>query len=244
MRYVFLNNEEHPWGRHMLFELLSEGLVPELIVEERSRYAAKKKAAYEACLQPENVPPMISTMAKDFGIRKFTVDNINRAEVLLKEAGPDLIALGNVRIIKPQIICLAPRGCLNIHPGLLPAVRGAFPQAWSLLKDQPFGCTAHFIDSGVDTGPIVLQERIDIYRSDSLQRIVERSCFSAAALMKRCFFRFAAGDFSSTAQPPGDFACYHWPSEIDIAAAKRVLASGAYSHFSDKGRDERAAGND
>ena len=50
---------------------------------------------------------------------------------------------------------------MNLHISLLPWNRGADPNLWSFLKDTPKGITIHYIDSGVDTGDILLQKEFD-----------------------------------------------------------------------------------
>jgi len=53
------------------------------------------------------------------------------------------------------------RKIVNLHISLLPWNRGADPNLWSFLKDTPKGITIHYIDSGVDTGDILLQKEFD-----------------------------------------------------------------------------------
>ncbi len=71
------------------------------------------------------------------------------------------------RIIKGHLLTLPARGWLNFHPSLLPYGRGKNPNFWTLVDETPFGVTLHFIDAGVDTGPIVVQREIPVSWEDT-----------------------------------------------------------------------------
>ncbi len=82
----------------------------------------------------------------------------------LKEISPDLIvACGYMRILKPEIIRAFPNRIINIHPSLLPAFPGLNSQKQAFEYGVKItGCTAHFVDEGVDSGPIILQGVVKI----------------------------------------------------------------------------------
>ncbi|MEM9666371.1 MAG: formyltransferase family protein, partial [Bacteroidota bacterium] len=60
-------------------------------------------------------------------------------------------------LFEPALISCFPRGLVNLHPGLLPYNRGAYPNVWSLVDQTPAGVTLHQIDAGIDTGPVLAQ---------------------------------------------------------------------------------------
>lgn len=82
----------------------------------------------------------------------------------LRELNPDLIvACGYMRILKPEIIQAFPMRILNVHPSLLPAFPGLDAQKQALdYGVKVTGCSVHFIEEGVDTGPIILQKAVEI----------------------------------------------------------------------------------
>ncbi|MCZ8341944.1 MAG: phosphoribosylglycinamide formyltransferase [Leptospira sp.] len=82
----------------------------------------------------------------------------------LEELAPDLIvACGYMRILKPDIIKAFPNRILNVHPSLLPAFPGLDAQRQAIEYGAKItGCTVHFIEEGVDTGPIILQKSVEI----------------------------------------------------------------------------------
>lgn len=82
----------------------------------------------------------------------------------LEQLQPDLIvAAGFLRILKPDLVTRFANRIVNIHPALLPAFPGLNAGKQALDYGVKFtGCTTHFIDTGVDTGPIILQAVVEI----------------------------------------------------------------------------------
>jgi methionyl-tRNA formyltransferase len=70
-------------------------------------------------------------------------------------------------ILRPQLLDIFPKRCLNIHPALLPFNRGAYPNVWSIVDGTPAGVTIHYIDEGVDTGDIIAQAEVPIEPIDT-----------------------------------------------------------------------------
>ena len=93
--------------------------------------------------------------SKELGKEKFE----QTLEKTLKDLKVDLICLaGFMRILSPSFIHKFPNQILNIHPSILPAFPGLDSQKQALDKGVKFsGCTVHFVNEGIDTGPIVLQ---------------------------------------------------------------------------------------
>jgi phosphoribosylglycinamide formyltransferase-1 len=95
---------------------------------------------------------------------------------LLKEAQVDLVVLaGYMRMVKAPLLDAFPRRIINIHPSLLPAVPGleAWKQAIAAGATET-GCTVHYVDSGMDTGPIIAQRRVPILPTDTPETLHAR----------------------------------------------------------------------
>jgi folate-dependent phosphoribosylglycinamide formyltransferase PurN len=73
----------------------------------------------------------------------------------LREWSPDLIIFTGGNILRKQALEVPRLGVLNVHLGLLPQVRGMSTPEWSLLEHVPVGVTIHYVDAGIDTGPIL-----------------------------------------------------------------------------------------
>jgi len=119
-------------------------------------------------------------------VPRVTVANINdRACVeLIKQHRPDVLAVCGTSVIRAEVFTLAPLGALNIHTGITPEYRSADPIFWALYHEEPdkVGVTVHFIDQGIDTGPIIYQERVPLYAGDNLSGITARCIRRGAAL--------------------------------------------------------------
>lgn len=70
-------------------------------------------------------------------------------------------------ILRPHFLDLFSRGVINLHPGLLPYNRGAYPNVWSIIEGTPAGVTIHYVDAGVDTGDIIAQRSVEVEPVDT-----------------------------------------------------------------------------
>ncbi|MDD3803975.1 MAG: phosphoribosylglycinamide formyltransferase [bacterium] len=95
---------------------------------------------------------------------KLTDENSEKIEQIIKEHNISLVLLaGFMRIIPKQLIEKFPSTFVNIHPSLLPSFKGKNAQRDAFEYGVKIsGCTVHFVDSGVDTGPIIMQKGVDI----------------------------------------------------------------------------------
>lgn len=94
----------------------------------------------------------------------------------LRAAGVELVCLaGFLRLVKRPLLEAFPCRILNIHPSLLPAYPGL--ESWKQALDageKEAGCTVHFVDEGMDTGPIILQESVSIRSDDTAETLHAR----------------------------------------------------------------------
>ncbi|NLX90494.1 MAG: phosphoribosylglycinamide formyltransferase [Firmicutes bacterium] len=95
---------------------------------------------------------------------------------LLQERQIDLVILaGYMRLLSPPFVKQFEGRIMNIHPSLLPA----FPGLNGVKKALSYGvkvsgCTVHFVDEGLDTGPIILQEAVPVFDDDTEESLHER----------------------------------------------------------------------
>ena len=82
---------------------------------------------------------------------------------------------GFMRIISPEFVKKYKNRILNIHPALLPAFPGLDAQKQAVEHGAKFsGCTVHFVDSGVDSGPIILQAIVEIKNNDTEESLSKK----------------------------------------------------------------------
>jgi phosphoribosylglycinamide formyltransferase-1 len=97
-------------------------------------------------------------------------------EAVIDAAAPRLIVLaGYMRILGPEFIRKYRHRILNIHPALLPSFPGVHAQKQAFdYGVKMTGCTVHFVDEGVDTGPVILQKAVPVYDADTLEDLEAR----------------------------------------------------------------------
>ncbi len=110
---------------------------------------------------------------KDFKSKEEFDQNIIK---ILQENSVDLVVLaGFMRIISPALLKAFPHRIMNIHPALLPSFPGLHAQKQAFDYGVKLtGCTVHFVDEGVDTGPIIIQAVVPVYDEDTQDSLTER----------------------------------------------------------------------
>ena len=113
----------------------------------------------------------------------------------LTDAKVDLIVLaGFMRILKGEFLKAFANRVVNIHPSLLPAFPGL--EAWKQALDHGVkvtGCTVHFVDQGVDSGPIIAQQTVAVMENDTPQALHARIQAAERELYPRVVGALAEG---------------------------------------------------
>jgi methionyl-tRNA formyltransferase len=109
----------------------------------------------------------VLSVLEENGIPRIELEgSINSKSSLakIKSHEPDLLVsiLGN-EIFKTKLINLAPKGCINLHTSLLPKYRGLMPSFWVLKnQEKETGVSVFFVDEGIDSGPLIVQKRMQL----------------------------------------------------------------------------------
>ena len=105
----------------------------------------------------------------------------------LRDLGAEVavvVAFG--QILPKAVLDVPPRGAINVHASLLPRYRGAAPIAWALIRGETeTGVTTFVMDEGMDTGPILLQERVPIGPEETAEELAARLSRLGAQLLLR-----------------------------------------------------------
>ncbi len=115
---------------------------------------------------------------KELKIKPISLKNSINNKIsldIIRAEKPDILVsiLGN-EIFKKELIELAPKGILNLHSSLLPKYRGLMPTFWVLRNNEKYtGVSLFFVDSGIDTGPILLQNKLVIGNRTHRQLIMD-----------------------------------------------------------------------
>jgi methionyl-tRNA formyltransferase len=81
---------------------------------------------------------------------------------------PDVLVLARCGLLRPHILAIPREGVVNVHPGLLPWIRGNSPIGHSLMRGVPLGSTTFHVDRGIDTGSIVERRLVPVTAEDTL----------------------------------------------------------------------------
>lgn len=108
------------------------------------------------------------------GLKREEFDR--RVAALLKEKHVDLVCLaGFMRLLSPYFIDEFANRIINIHPSLLPSFPGLDAQEQALEHGvKATGCTVHFVDSGLDSGPIIAQAAVPVEDNDTVDSLAAR----------------------------------------------------------------------
>jgi phosphoribosylglycinamide formyltransferase-1 len=159
-------------GRGSNFEAIAENirqgrLRAEIAAVISNRAEARGiEIARERGLQPMVLPSK--------GVEREEYDG--RVVSELQKRGVELVCLaGFMRLLTPVFCRAFPLRALNIHPSLLPAFPGLDAQKQALEHGAKIsGCTVHFVDEGLDSGPIVLQAAVPVLDEDTEQTLAAR----------------------------------------------------------------------
>jgi phosphoribosylglycinamide formyltransferase-1 len=114
----------------------------------------------------------------------------------LREAQVDLVVLaGFMRVLKGDFLRAFEGRIVNIHPSLLPSFPGL--EAWKQALDygvKQTGCTVHFVDAGVDAGPIIGQQTVPVLDDDTPETLHQRIHAAEHELYPRCVAAIARGE--------------------------------------------------
>ena len=140
----------------------------------------------------------LKNLAEYHGIEYIKGYNINSEEFLslvTKHHCDLFVSMSFNQIFKPRIFNLPPLKTINCHAGKLPYYRGRNILNWALINDEKeFGITVHYIDEGIDTGDIILQDSHVITDSDNYNTLLNRSFEGCADILFRSILKIRDGE--------------------------------------------------
>ena len=138
----------------------------------------------------------VKIAAEEAGIPVFQPERIRKTGVEdLKNLKPDLcVTAAFGQILSQEILDIPLLGNINVHASLLPKHRGAAPVAYAIMNgDRKAGVTTMFMDAGIDTGDMLLQESTEIGESETCGELTERLSRIGADLLVRTVRQLEAG---------------------------------------------------
>jgi len=180
-------------GRGSNLQAIIDNIEKGLLSSELAVVISDQADAYAMERARKHNIPAVPVMAKGYKDKREEYDALLVKE--LRERNVDLVCLaGFMRIITPVLIRAFPNRILNIHPSLLPAFPGLHVQKKALNHGVKFsGCTVHFVDEGMDTGPIIIQAVVPVLDNDTEDSLSERILKQEHKIYSRAIQLFAEG---------------------------------------------------
>lgn len=153
-----------------------------------------------------------------------------KAESIFRELAPDLVVVvAYGRILPPELLHIAPLGCINLHVSLLPKYRGSAPIQWAVLNgDTETGVTIMQLDEGCDTGDILMVERVAIGPETTSGELFDQVSATGAKTLVTAIEKLAAGEL--TPQPQNDAEATQAPPLTKDMARFDFTQSAAHIH--------------
>jgi methionyl-tRNA formyltransferase len=144
---------------------------------------------------------------------------INKKENLeiIKSFKPDLlISIAGNQIFKLPLINLAPKGCLNLHTALLPKYRGLMPSFWVMKNNEKYtGVSVFFVDEGIDSGPILVQKKVEIGSRTQSELIKYTKKLGMEAILE-AIEKINLGDYELIPNPANEMTYFSFPTREDV----------------------------
>ena len=176
------------------------------------------------------LPTPVANRAAALDLPVYKPEKVRDPEFLgvMRTLAPEavvLVAFG--QLIPAQLLQLPPLGCINLHPSLLPKYRGASPVHVPILAGESrTGVTTMFMDEGLDTGDIILQEDVSIGPEENAGDLHDRLAVIGARLLCVTLERLAVGDAPRRRQDEAmaSYAPKIQKAEIDWAQSSDQVA--------------------
>lgn len=168
-----------------------------------------------------------SRIVRSYGVPVLDFPGVNSKEFIefLRSERVDLlVSIAALEIFRSKVLRTPRLGAINYHTSLLPRHRGRQPLFWALAGgDRRTGVTIHMIDSGIDTGDVILQREVPIAADDSLDSLYNKSVAVGAGALLQVLDMLDSGNVSRMRQDAAEGNYNSFPGRAD---RRRFLAAG------------------
>lgn len=135
--------------------------------------------------------------------------------------GPGVIVVWAYSMILPApVLAVPPRGAVNVHGGPLPEYRGGHVAQWAIINgEREFGVTLHYMDEGIDTGPIIEARRFPLEAIDDARSVRQKIRETGSDLLRLWWPRIADG--TAPRVPQDASRARYWPMRTEDAGRIR-----------------------
>lgn len=186
---LFTYDFPHKKTQDFIYRLLSEGYEIKYVISAPwTDLRIAKPTVRTSPVHAGLVHPRV--ICKAFNIKYIVTDhNSTLAMKYLKKHKVDLYVIAGARILSKKVIETTDYKILNIHPGILPKIRGLDTLLWSIYYNEPIGISAHLISEKIDLGKLVMRKKLKLNKDDtiidiSLRLLEEQSDVLISAIEK------------------------------------------------------------
>jgi methionyl-tRNA formyltransferase len=206
MKFIIMTNPG--LDNKVVSELINSKLIPTIIVTDSPFYCENKNPLKYIIKKTLLIIKYIKNrnqikskyqayfLAKKYSIKLYSSQKVNSDDFvnLIKKNDIEYIFTFSFKILKEKIFTASKYGSINFHPALLPMNRGTSPSNWSVLQNQKItGITFHFIDKGIDTGPIIEQYEFNLSGYETAKILNEFLLSIGSLLLTRLIYKLDYG---------------------------------------------------
>jgi len=148
-------------------------------------------------------PTPVKAKALKLGLPVIEVEDLRTDEFAaqLRETDPDLFVVVAFRILPSHVLKIPRKGSINLHASLLPKYRGAAPIHRAVINgEEETGCSIFFLDEKVDTGKVILQDRIPIGENETTGDVYEKLMRLGSELLEDAVDQIEQGTYEAKQQ--------------------------------------------
>lgn len=171
-------------------------------------------------------------------------ENVNSVEFVEQIASCEAelgVSMSYNQIVKKNLICIFPEGIINCHAGKLPNYRGRNVLNWALINgEKEIGVTCHYIDEGIDTGDIIIQETFPVALDDDYGTVLNKAFNLCADVLMEGMEKIYKGKIERQPQPEAgnyfierkngdEFIDWNWESKRVYNFVRAITAPGPHA---------------
>lgn len=200
MKVIFMGSPDFAVGA--LQSIIDAGYDVTAVVtqpdKEKGRSKELQYTPVKECALKNNIPVLQPKRIKS----KEAVEELSKYEADI------FVVAAFGQILSAEILSMPKYGCVNIHASLLPKYRGAAPIQWAIIDgEKETGITIMQMDEGIDTGDILLQEKVDILDTDTGESLFDKLAECGARLIVKALPLIEEGSLTPVKQDDS-MSCY------------------------------------
>lgn len=200
MRILFMGNNWVAWQVICYLTEMNENIVG-LVIHPKDKQRYSKEIVESTNIHPSRI---------------FDGSNLQKKKTFqeIKALKPDIgLSILFGYIVSKDFIDIFKDGIINLHPSYLPYNRGIFPNVWSIVEDTPAGVTLHYIDDGIDTGNIIVQQKVPATWTDTGESLYNKLEHVSVKLFMEYWPRIRKGKEPRVSQPTAT-GTYHSREDV------------------------------